>query len=292
MSNNDFEMKIAAVIITFNPDDDSLDNIKQIKDQFDQVIIVSNSDSQKIQEYCSISNPNNTILISNSKNVGLGKALNQGVKRAFSLGFTLCATFDQDTEIHLNFRDEMLKTYNYFFDRVNIGIISPNYSDGIFIKKAYESKNNFFLINSSVQSGSIFIKKCFDSIGYFREDFFIECIDTEFCLRARSNGFKIISSNTNIMNHGAGEKIIKNLFGRQVVITNHSSDRLYLQYRNFMQTFREYCFKDAAWSFSSVLNMAKKYLLIIIFEKNRIDKSIKILKGSFKGFFHKGRFNG
>ena len=94
------------------------------------------------------------------------------------------------------------------------------------------------------------------------------------------------------MNHGAGEKIIKNLFGRQVVITNHSSDRLYLQYRNYMQTFRKYCFKDTAWSFSSILNMAKKYLLIVIFEKNRIDKSIKIIKGSFKGFFHKGRFNG
>ena len=48
-------------------------------------------------------------IINNQDNLGLGKALNQGMIEAFRLGFKMCATFDQDSKILPNYRDEMLK---------------------------------------------------------------------------------------------------------------------------------------------------------------------------------------
>ena len=45
------QIKIAAVIVTFNPVNEDLANIESIKNQFDHLIIVSNSDSQIIDEF-------------------------------------------------------------------------------------------------------------------------------------------------------------------------------------------------------------------------------------------------
>ena len=59
---------------------------------------------------------------------------------------------------------------------------------------------------------SIFLKDCIDVCGLFRDDFFIECIVTEICMRVQANGFSIISSQTVLMIHGAGKKISKNFF--------------------------------------------------------------------------------
>ena len=45
------QIKIAAVIVTFNPVNEDLANIESIKNQFDHLIIVSNSDSQITDEF-------------------------------------------------------------------------------------------------------------------------------------------------------------------------------------------------------------------------------------------------
>lgn len=285
------QIKIAAVIVTFNPVNEDLANIESIKNQFDHLIIVSNSDSQIIDEFSRKISSDHITIINNQDNLGLGKALNQGMIEAFRLGFKMCATFDQDSKILPNYRDEMLKTYLYFKDSNDIGIIAPNYSNDFLQNKTYKNKENFFLIDNAVQSGSIFLKDCIDVCGLFRDDFFIECIDTEFCMRVQANGFSIISSQTVLMIHGAGKKISKNFFGKRVIVTNHNSRRLYLQYRNFAYVFRCYFLFHPIWAMKSLFNMAKKYFLIIVFEKNRLKKSFLIFKGFLKGLFHFGVFN-
>jgi len=281
MSNFNYKnVDVAAVMVFYKPDASAYENLKKISIQMDLVILIWNSLYE--ENYLNL---DNVIHIKNEENLGLGKALNQGVSLALSKGYSLFCTFDQDTIIFENFREKMIFTLKKLSQKHKIGLISPAYSNQSSHKKNPNLNEKFKLLSTAVQSGSLYTKECIQTCGKFREDFFIESIDTEYCLRLKSYGFTIGQCTTPIMYHGAGEKGIKFFFGREVTITNHSAERLFLQYRNYAYTLKCYWLKNPKWAINSSFSMLKKYLLICIFEKNKTKKGKAITKGIYIGFF-------
>lgn len=278
---------VAAVIVFYLPDSLAIDNLRKIALQFNFVVVVCNSEFEP--EKYDLSTHPNISFIANSKNKGLGTALNQGVHEVISLGFSLVCTFDQDTIIFSNFRSVLIETYVELKKRYHIGIVAPEYTDGNSSKTAYDGNDNG-LITAAVQSGCLFTAKCLEICGEFRDDFFIEGIDTEFCLRAWSNGFAIGCCGTPIMEHGAGSKDVRRFLWREVVVTHHSAARLHLQYRNFAFTCKLYASLRPAWAASSCISMLKKYLLVLAFENQRFQKSKAMLHGIFVGLMTKSEF--
>jgi len=286
--SQDTSIRLAAVIVFYQPDKKAVDNLITIAGQMDFVVVVCNSpfDSDQFD----LGDNANITFVQNSTNKGLGQALNFGVTRAFSEGYFLCCTFDQDTVIFSNFRKHLVGSYLLLRSKCRVGIVAPGYQNDGSSVDPYCNEQPITLVHAAVQSGCLFTKECIEHCGEFREDFFIESIDTEYCLRARKFGFKVAQISVPLMEHGAGEKLIRNLFGREVVVTSHSVGRIFLQYRNYAFVFRKYWLTDPRWAVTSLLSMIKKYILICIFESDSLSKGRYILNGVLIGLRSKNGF--
>jgi rhamnosyltransferase len=119
-------------------------------------------------------------------------------------------------------------------------------------------------------------------VGPFREDFFIDGVDQEYCLRLRHYGYKVILAHNAIMTHSLGSPIIKTFLGKVFIPTNHSSLRYYYFIRNGIYIARIYFFSESRWVTRHLFAQFKLVFKIILFEHEKVEK----LKMVFLGFCH------
>jgi rhamnosyltransferase len=92
-------MKLSAIIVTYFPDlYDLKKNIISCIDEVDKLIIWENSPGVKLSSQPFLKDYNDKVVfLSAGTNVGMARALNEGVKWAMSNGFTHILTMDQDS---------------------------------------------------------------------------------------------------------------------------------------------------------------------------------------------------
>lgn len=232
-------LKFAGVVVVYNPDKSVIDNIKTYIGELEKLYIVDNTEknnsdfknelSADLKSYCY-----EYILL--GKNMGLGRALNIGIKKAEKEQYSWILTMDQDS----NFQNNIMLLYKNYIEKndiAKIALLSPQYS----------TERNKIKINSEVeemywtmQSASLFNIDIIKEIGYFREDFFIDCIDYEYCLRAREHGYKILRCNEAILNHTPAETKKIKIFGHFLKYGYAPPLRIYYQVRNAMFMYSEY----------------------------------------------------
>jgi rhamnosyltransferase len=99
------KIKLAAIIVTYNPKIDRFkDVINSIVNQVDFIIIVDNGSKNinDIKEICSIKS--NIEIIENDINYGIGKALNIGIEKLKN-NYDWILTLDQDSVILVNIKN-------------------------------------------------------------------------------------------------------------------------------------------------------------------------------------------
>jgi rhamnosyltransferase len=84
------------------------------------------------------------------------------------------------------------------------------------------------------------------AIGGFREDYFIDQVDHEFCLRARAHGHQVVISRKPVMAHSVGESggVWMPWLG---VLPNHPPVRKYYIARNTVVTVKGYWRREPQW---------------------------------------------
>ena len=252
-------MRFFAGIVLYNPDPRRLLlSLNSIVQQVEHVILIDNASDNVDGVSSLLSKYQNVSLIKNEENLGIAAALNQICKTAYNSGANWVLTLDQDTVCPSDIISE-LATH---CDDNSIGIICPavNY-EGLNINKnnggeVTINKNNGGEVTTSVgacmTSGSLTNLKAWNKVGGFREDYFIDFVDNEFCMKLHISNFNIIRVNGCIMNHQLGvacEKRVLGVFKRKVCI--HSPWRFYYMTRNNLIFI---------WQYKSRLNIIKEYL--------------------------------
>jgi rhamnosyltransferase len=259
--------------------------------QVPQMVIIDNGSAPaSIQRLKGIAEQAPLHLILNSRNEGLASALNAGVRWAASQGFEWVLTLDQDTLVADDMVETLLELVNTYQPRERLAVVGSNYRDkvnGSLFREPIVLKNGLCgrEIQSVVTSGSLTSIDIFKKLGGFRDDFFIDCIDHDYCLRARANGFHVILTSKPVMEHGIGHLTEHRLLGRTVHTSNHSAARRYFTFRNMMVLTREYIFKEPEWITQSLWAMTKSVVLICFFEKDRTHKLSGIFRGCVDGIF-------
>lgn len=267
---------IATIIVTYNPDRNFSERLARVIKQVGYIIIVDNHSVPSISDvFPEIELFQKLEIIENNQNMGIAVALNQGVQRAAELGFSWVLTLDQDTVIDVNMVDNLISIYKYCPFKTDIGIIGSNarskYSKrpAIYFK---ESKKDFIEVKTVMTSGSLMSVFAYKNTGPFCDDFFIEGVDLEYCLRLRRYGFKILLSCKPLMTHAAGEMEEYNFFGRTVLVANHPPWRYYYMIRNLIRVAHTYFWQEPQWVFLVLLNLFKTCVKIILFEDRRFNK--------------------
>jgi rhamnosyltransferase len=83
-----------------------------------------------------------------------------------------------------------------------------------------------------ISSGALIAKKALDSVGLMREELFVDQVDTDWFLRARSRGWSIFGVCAAKMEHSLGDRTLRIWIGRWRDIPVHSPLRHYYAFRN------------------------------------------------------------
>src|SRR5664280_1625758 len=184
---------VAAVGVTFHPEPDLAAKLASLLPQVGTIVVVDNGS-------CPADLPagddpafgGRVEIIANSENLGVGAALNQGLRRAKELGFSWALTLDQDSSplpnlvaaggraFHAHPEPDRLSAIGAAVVGAGGPIPAPT--------GAYR------LMTAVITSGTLRSISAWERLGGFREDYFIDCVDTEFCLRARSHGLEVVQA--------------------------------------------------------------------------------------------------
>jgi rhamnosyltransferase len=277
---------ICAIVVTYQPDGGFASRVDHLAGQVDLIVIVDNhsGDTSVAMLDLLLANRVNLHLIRNSDNLGVATALNQGVRWAKEAGYRWALLLDQDTTL-LEFTVEILiAAYRGFPGKSRLAVIGANYLGTI---QECETSNMSDFTNSwkecvaVITSGSLLSIAGHEAIGPFRDDLFIDHVDHEYCLRARSKGWKIIMSRQLAIQHVVG---VPMMHWPSLKVLNHSPYRHYYMARNSVVIARQYFTKEPSWILAALAREAKAIFLMLLFERDRKAKLMQASRGLWHGF--------
>ena len=285
---NDEAVRICGVVVTYFPANDIASRLARIARQVDTLVVVDNSASPDISAILGdAAARTNAELVSNPRNVGVARALNQGIDFARAQAADWVLFFDQDSEPIDEFRAELKRIFAAYNDARPLGVIGCNYvlagrSVARYSVKLINNKS-YAPITSVITSGSAYAMTMLTKLGPFKEEYFIDCVDTEYCWRARTHGYAVCITTKPLITHSIGAPTIHRVFGRSLTTWNHSAFRRYFIGRNNILLFREYFCRLPADSFDLLIYVLKTGMKIGVVERQRGKKLLYLLRGIWHG---------
>lgn len=266
--------------------------LNQIVTQVDSVLIVDNhssNDSVSILE--DLSKHSNIHLIKNESNLGVATALNQAVEWAQKQGYAWLLTLDQDTIPYPYLIEKLITCLKEFDGAGEVAIIGANYFNRFFgdININLDGCGDGSCIEAAsvITSGSLLSLSAAQNIGRFRDDYFIDHVDDEYCLRARLKGYKILLTREALMEHVICAPIRRKILWKRLSSPNAPAFRRYYQARNHIALIKEYYRNEPKWVRESIRIRIKEFLLILLLEDGKFGKMRQIFQGVIDGILGK-----
>jgi rhamnosyltransferase len=133
-------------------------------------------------------------------------------------------------------------------------------------------------------SGALMPAWIFYRIGYFASEYFIDEVDTEYCLRIRAAGYILADSRDAVLVHWVGRSKYASLLGFRFRPSHHNAVRRYYMSRNRIAVFRKYISIFPAWVLQAMYAAAKDTVKTMVGEEDRARKFRSILLGTWDGF--------
>jgi rhamnosyltransferase len=276
----DDEFRLSAVVFIYYPEIDKLIlSIRLFINHVDKLLIWENTPEGEATNYMTYLEEykSRIILMGTRKNEGIAYALNRCVEWSLNNRYTHMLAMDQDS-LWDNFEFFKNKIQKYDNDS-GIGIFAP---------VIYEQhKSNFpeiTFVNDAITSGSVYKLKMLKEIGGFREDFFIDAVDLEYCYWAKRNGYKTVVLGDSYLKQNYGNVSEHKFLNKSYLTSNYSAFRLFHIVRNHIFLWKEFPelsgFQKKRILKTYILNRLKE---ILLFEKDKTRKVYSIFKGIILG---------
>jgi rhamnosyltransferase len=240
------EASVCAIVVTYNP---VIANVRElcagIAGQVGKVFLVDNDSANAAELSAAFQGDEAVEIISLPKNMGIAYAQNAGVAAARAQGAQYLVYFDQDSAVPAGFVDTLKLAFIELSALHRIAATVPILKDsrhGFFYPliqlRSFGRRRKIvptgreerpFPISLAISSGTFTSMAVTDDVGEMRSDFFIDYVDTEWCLRAIHKGYSLYAVPAVCMLHAIGDNSIPFLKWRLVV---HSAFRRYYRVRN------------------------------------------------------------
>lgn len=220
---------LAAVVVLYNPTGQVLDNVDSYRDHVGVLYVVDNSDHHDASVIAELRSRGKVVYIQNHGNLGIATALNLAAEHALDQGFEYLLTMDQDSRALRGMVEALTACHG-----LGVALVAP------FLQtrrgQASPAGKACRPAQTAMTSGSLLDLRAYRQVGPFRDDFFIDFVDIEYCLRLRRHGYKLLQADGARLEHHVGKRIGTGWFG----VTTHSPLRKYYKTRNRFQVWREY----------------------------------------------------
>lgn len=267
-------MKIAGVVVLYNPGNDVMDNIKSYIDQIDRLYVVDNSDKKNQKLIALLKKDERIKYLDNHGNRGIATALNVGAIHALKEGYDYLLTMDQDSSASEGMVENLVAYISTHPDE-KLGIISA-------YQKRNDEKTCYYLKDYEqvlviMTSGNLLNLRAYKKSGRFLDKLFIDRVDNEYCLRLNKNGYKVIRANKAILYHNLGKNV--KVAGMSKILHNHI--RLYYIVRNSLYLCKKYekYFPDYIVQFRT--EMLRAVRVNLIYGDHKIKQICYVLRALF-----------
>lgn len=268
-------LKVSGVVVLYHPDNSFVNNIQSYINFVDQLYVVDNSDIVNSDVVAEIKKIHQCRYVNNNGNQGIARALNVGVDMAAANGANWVLTMDQDSCFEQGALINMIEWLKKN-DTKEVGIISPVHK---IVGEKYNKSDEVIDVTSVMASGNLLNINAYNDVGGFREDFFIDYVDHEYCLRLSKFNFRVLLSCNSVLNHNLGASESISVLGHIVICTNHNFIRRYYITRNRLKVITMYFFSQPIYCLKDIKDFIISWIKIILFEKDSMVKQKSILLG-------------
>lgn len=296
--------KAAALVITHFPDRHFPDRLDRLLEQIARVVIVDNGSDAPTRAWRERYRDRKEItVLNNPTNLGIATALNQGMNLLAGEGFEWVVTLDQDSTVANGFIESLLDTIANDPNPGNVALVGARRSDagtncvehrwlrpkkGLpFFERVACDQIGPDGVTLVISSGTLTSVRVFNQLGPFRDKFFIDFVDFEYCLRARQSDYRILVSCHAHMIHHVGSKEQRRLFGVTLSPTLHSPLRRYYLFRNAVAMFRIYGWAFPHWLIYELVALGEILLGVSIFEDRKLAKLRACMLGVWDGLLRR-----
>lgn len=267
--------QIAAAVIVYNRFENLQENIESYVTQVDKLYVIDNSDNQSVlsSEYFD-DNPS-VAYIANIGNPGVANALNIAAARAIYDGYKFLLTFDDDSRAPIDLVERMQEFLKKHIEN-EFGLVSVAHSK-------HADNSTYKIVDFTMTSGSLIDLSIYHKVGFFNEGFFIDGVDTEYCLRLADHGFKSVEISNLFLNHNLGQERDRMLLGYHISYISHSSTRYYYMIRNTIFIAKSFFLKQPVIVFRLLFIAFKEIIKSTFFETERRKRFGFLIKALIDG---------
>lgn len=262
----------AAVVVSYHPDEEFAERLAKLKSQFAAVYWIDNTPGADVgSKHLGDLDVN---YISQGVNVGLGTALNIGCSAALEDGFEWVVTFDQDSDFVADFLRQHIAAWQE--SGSCSFILGCNYSDGENVDTPRFRAGDYVVdCKTVITSGCLMCLSAWDDLGRFRDNYFIDGIDHEICLRGRSKGLVVSRHGRVLMKHRIGERSAN----YRVFPYLHTPVRKYYSMRNGTRNVLRYASSEPSWAIRKSATLAWEIVIALLLEPDRRKKMRAMFRG-------------
>jgi len=278
--------EVCAVAVTYHPDADLPQRFSRILGQVGRLVIVDNGSGEAqttmLQEFAA--SPSVTLMLQFA-NLGIASALNRGIHHAIALEFKWVLLLDQDSCIDDDMVQTLIAVQAAFPERTRLAVVGSGFrTTDETTDHSTDGSDGWEEAESVITSGSLIPLETHAAIGAFREEFFIDYVDTEYCFRARAKGYRVIRTRKPIMSHSIGAITRHRMLWLNKWTFNHSPDRRYYIARNNTVLLREYGhYAMGLWALKSFGRCVRLCKRIALYEEMKIPKIMAVAQGWWHG---------
>jgi len=289
--------KIAAVVVTCQAHACIAATLDALMPQVQYCIVVDNASTDStrtlLEAWMHGDEASRELVFRNDKN--LGKAQNEGIARALAWGADAVLLMDHDSIA----APDMVAQLVHGFDATSqdaIGMTAPYLLDvhsarlpryprarGLLAVERVGFEGDAPYLDGVlgvIASGNLILQETFACVGVMREDFEIDYIDKDFCLRVVRAGLSIRVVRAAILHHQLGEAKDFYCCGRRIATsTNHSPPRYYTIFRNRVRCWGLHGRAIPAFVCYDAAAAAWDIAKIILFETQKIPKLRAVVRG-------------
>lgn len=272
---------IYAVIVTFNPVVSNVSSLVSTLSKSGVIpIIVDNNSETNFKQDCT--------LLKLSSNKGIAFAQNRGIEEAINRGASKIIFFDQDSilpdsdfinKLSLPISNKLsFITAPIFIDEAR-GFTYPivNIDSNGGRTKIYPNVSDKpFFVNNVISSGTMVDVEVFKAVGVMKEELFIDYVDTEWCLRSATKGYKALVVPSAVMQHSIGDSSFS-IFGFN--IPKHSPLRRYYRVRNSLYLLRQNHIPKLMAIREVLFSVIHQLLLVLTSSGERVEYMKYLLEG-------------
>lgn len=274
-------MHTIACIVTYEPDLDVLvENVRAVRTQVDEVIVVDNG-SSNVAEIAKVL-LDDVDLRRLPDNAGLSRAMNIAVRQADVRGADYVLMLDQDSVVTPQLVP-MLR--DVLAGDEGLAVVGPDIQDRN-LREPFEGDSvGTERVNACITSGSLMRVSDWRAIGGWDERLFIDFVDFDMCLRLRSAGRGIAIEHGVVLHHAIGQarKV------RSGVAWGHGAARLEHMATDVLRYARKH--HSAPTELQVVPNstmralalLGWKSLMVVLHEDAKLAKVSAIVRGTVRG---------